>query len=309
MTDTPHGESEPSRRILRGLALAVLLSGIVLAIEGVGAWFSRSLSITVDAAHNIPDLFAFVLSYASLASTARGGTEKHTFGSHRLEVFAALLNGSAILVAGIAFAYLASLGILHGTTLAGPINPAWILFAAVPTLGLRAVAAAYLGRLPVRTRDLNVRSVLLHLASDVAITGALLVDAAVLLVSPANEWVDSAGALVIAGILVYESVPIFRGAWDVLTERVPRGLSLPAVAAALESVRHVQQVHDLHVWAVCPALVCLSAHVQVEDMPVSQCGLVTAELRSRVETQFGIVHAVFELESGSAGTSRSTSGT
>jgi len=296
MGEPPHGESETSGRILRGLGVALGLSVAVLAIEVAGAYLSRSLSVTVDAVHSVPDVFAFAISYLSLVAAGHGPTEEHTFGSHRLEVFAAILNAFVILAAGVIFVYPALLEFLRQTSLLGPVDPAWILFAAVPTLLLRAFAAAYLGRIPRAARDLNVRSVLVHLATDVAITVALLVDALLLLLWPGHLGIDAAVALVISAILIYESIPIFRGGWDILNERTPRGISMPALIGALETTPHVREVHDVHVWSVCPTLVCMTAHVDVDEMPMSDSATVRAELRRRVERQFGIVHAVFELE-------------
>ncbi len=303
MPEHSHGESEAAGRILRGLVVAIVITVVALLVEAIGAVLSRSLSVTVDAVHNVPDLFAFVASYIALAATARGRTDEQTFGSHRLEVFAALLNAFVILTTGAVFAYPAVLGLLHGTTLAGPVDPVWILAAAIPTLFLRGGAAIYLGRIPRRARDLNVRSVLLHLATDVVIAATLLVDAAWLLLSPSSEWIDSAAALVIAGILVYESIPLFRGGWEVLTERVPSGISVSTVSKALGSAPHVREVHDLHVWSLCPTLVCMTAHVRVDEMSVSEGARVTEGLRRLVEEEFGIVHAVFELEAEPFGSS------
>lgn len=299
MVEHPHGESEASQRILQGLAVALLLTAIVLGLEAVGAVMSRSLAVTVDAVHDVPDLFAFAASYLALAAIARGSTTEHTFGSHRFEVFAAILNAFVILAAGLLFAYPAIVGLTNDTTPFGTLDPAWILFAAIPTLALRSVSAIYLGRIPRAARDLNVRSVLVHLGADIAITAALIIDAIVLVYSPTSVQVDSAVALAIAAVLIVESVPIFRGAWDVLTERVPRGLSLTNLTEVVKSVPRVKDVHDLHVWAVCPTFVCMTAHVRVEEMTLGESADVTDELRQAVEQTFGIAHSVFELETGS----------
>jgi cobalt-zinc-cadmium efflux system protein len=301
MVEQAHGEGEASHRMLRGLALALCLSAVVLGVEGLGAFYSRSLALIVDAVHNVPDLFAFAVSYLSLLGIARGGPKEATFGAHRIEVFAAILNAFVILTAGILFAYPAVIGLVQGSTPFGPIDPAWILFAAVPTLALRGAAAFHLGRIPRAARDLNVRSVLVHLGCDIAITAALIADAVVLLVSPASVRVDAAAALVIAAILVYESVPIFQGGWEVLTERVPRGVSLPAVTRSIRSTPRVRGVHDLHIWSVCPTFVCMTAHISVDEMTVSECAHITQELRGKVEREFGIVHAVFECEGEARG--------
>jgi cobalt-zinc-cadmium efflux system protein len=291
-----HGEEEAEARVLRALRLAVELSLVVLVIESVGAYFSRSLSVTVDAVHNVPDVFAFATSWAALRATERGISGPLTFGAHRFEVFAGLLNAVIVLGTGVAFGLTSTYALLRGSSFAGPVDAVWILLVAVPTLGIRSANLAILGRIPGRARDLNLRSVLLHLGGDLAITVALLAAGGLLLLRPGIGWVDGAAALAIAAILVYESLPLFRGAADVLSERVPRDLSLPSVERSILSVPGATGVHDLHVWAVCPTLVCMTAHVQVRDITVRQGMDVAAELRRRMAEEFGILHAVFELE-------------
>ncbi len=298
MVDLVHGEKESETRVLRALRLAVELSIVILAIEAVGAFLSRSLSLTVDAVHNVPDIFAFIVSWLALRATGRGTSEEMTFGAHRFEVFAGLLNGALILGTGAVFGYEAAGDLLRGTNFAGTVDPIWILAAAVPVLALRAVNLGVIGKSPRRARDLNLLSVLVHLGSDIAITLALLVAGFLLLVAPSLVWVDAAAALVIAGILVAESVPLFRGGWDVLTERTPRNLSVEAIERSALSVPRIVALHDLHVWAVCPTLVCMTAHVRVEEMSVRDGMDVVAELRDRMADEFGILHAVFELETG-----------
>ncbi|HEV2231009.1 MAG TPA: cation diffusion facilitator family transporter [Thermoplasmata archaeon] len=296
MTVLRHGEGEAEQRILRGLRLAVELSVVILALEAVGALLSRSLSLTVDAVHNVPDIVAFALSWSALRGTQAGATAEFTFGKHRVEVFAGLFNGVIVLVTGVAFGYAAISALVHSALFAGAVDPTWVLVVAAPTLALRVVNLSALGRLPRPVRDLNLRSVVLHLGSDVAITVALLVAGLTLLLRPQFAWADGAAALVIAGLLVYESIPLLRGGWEVLTERTPRGLSVDGITRSALSVPGVREVHDLHVWAVCDSLVCLTAHVGVREVSMPGCMEITRQLRDRMERDFGIVHSTFELE-------------
>jgi len=291
-----HGEGEAEHRVLRGLRLAVELSVVILVIEALGAIASHSLSLTVDAIHNIPDILAFAISWAALQGTRGGSTAEFTFGKHRLEVFAGLFNGLLVLGTGAVFGYEALDSLLRSVAFAGPVDPLWLLAAALPTLVLRVVNLTVLGRLPGRIRDLNLRSVLVHLASDVAITAALLFAGLTILLRPADGWADALAALVIAGILVYESVPLLRGGWEVLTERTPRGISLDEVTRTALSISGVTEVHDVHVWAVCSTLVCMTAHVGVREMSLREGMSVVQQLRERMERDFGIVHATFEIE-------------
>jgi cobalt-zinc-cadmium efflux system protein len=291
-----HGEAEAEGKVLRGLRLAVELSVVILAVEAVGAVFSRSLALTADAVHDLPDLLAFGVSWGALRATERGVTAESTYGPHRLEVVASIANAGLILGSGLAFGYLGARALLVGGTFAGPVNALWLLAAAGPTLILRVVNLGVLSRIPGRVRDLNLRSVIVHLASDVVITGALLVAGTLLLFHPGAVWIDDSAALAVAVILVIESLPLFREAWDVLGERIPRGLTLDEVVQSALSVPGVAEVHDVHVWSLCPTLVCMTAHVGVRDMSVQEWGTVAASLRRKMEAEYGILHAVFEVE-------------
>jgi cobalt-zinc-cadmium efflux system protein len=94
---------------------------------------------------------------------------------------------------------------------------------------------------------------------------------------------------------------VFRDASDVLTERTPRNLSVDAIAQRAQAVPRVAAIHDIHVWAVCPTLVCMTAHVEVEEMSVREVMDVVAELRARMRDEFGILHSTFEVETPRGG--------
>ena len=291
-----HGEREAEGSVLRGLRLATALALVVLLIEAAGAYFSRSLSLTVDAVHNVPDMVAFWVSLAALGATARGSSGRFTFGTHRFEVFAGLLNAALVLGTGAAFGFEAVLSIRSGTTFAGSVEPVWLLAAAVPTLALRGLSLSILGRIPGRVRDLNLSGVVVHMASDLAITAALLITGVTILVRPGWGWFDDLAAIAIALILGFESLPLFREGWDVLTERTPRRLSVEAVTRAARAVPGVTDVHDVHLWSVCSTLVCMTAYVGVEEMALQDAVGVVRKLREKMETEFGILHATFEIE-------------
>jgi cobalt-zinc-cadmium efflux system protein len=296
MPELAHGEAEAETRVLRGLQLALELSIVVLLLEAAGAVLSRSLALTVDAVHNIPDLLAFGVSWTALRACETGASGKYTFGTHRFEVFAGLLNAVLVLGTGLVFGYAALTTLLGGSSFAGPVDAVYLLLVAIPVLTLRAVNLSVLGRIPGRARDLNLASVVVHLASDVAIIAAILAAGLVLIFRPEYWWADAGAALVIAALLVYESLPLFREAWEVLTERTPRNLSTDRIRASALEVPGVAELHDLHVWAVCPTLVCMTAHIELRDMPLSESARIVSQLRHRMEEEFGILHSVFEVE-------------
>jgi len=296
-----HGEGEAEERVLRGLRITAELSVVILIVEAIGAYLSRSLSLTVDVVHDIPDILALGVSLTALESTARGSSRAFTFGTHRFEVFAGLLNAALVLGTGVAFGYVAVTAWRSGSSFAGPVDPVWLLAAAIPTLALRGFGLTVLGGIPGRVRDLNLRGVVVHVSSDVVITGALLATGVTLLLRPGSAWIDDLAALAIAAILLFESLPLFREGWDVLTERTPRRLSVAEVTEAARKVPGVTDVHDVHVWAVCSTLVCMTAYVTVEEMPMKELLEVIRRVRARMEAEFGILHATLEIEGPSLG--------
>jgi cobalt-zinc-cadmium efflux system protein len=56
----------------------------------------------------------------------------------------------------------------------------------------------------------------------------------------------------------------------------------------------VVALHDLHVWALTPAFVALSAHVEVERMEVSERAI--ADLAAFLRERHGIDHVTLQPE-------------
>lgn len=77
----------------RGLLLAILLSAVTLVLEIAGGILSGSLALLSDALHVLLDLLSLLLSYGAIRVASLPPTDTRTFGWHRVEVFAALING------------------------------------------------------------------------------------------------------------------------------------------------------------------------------------------------------------------------
>jgi cobalt-zinc-cadmium efflux system protein len=295
MPQPDHGEAEADVRVVRALRLAVELSIVVLAVEAFTAIGSHSLALSTDAVHNVPDVLAFAISYLALREVG-GGPSGESFVRHRREVFAGLANAALVLATGVGFGYAALATLSRGGSFDGTVVLSWLFAGAITALLLRAVSFVVLARLPGRVRDLNFRSVLLHLGTDVAVTVTILAVGVLLWVRPTLTVADPAASLAIAALLIAESVPLFREASDVLTERTPRHLDLEAVERTALAVPGVKELHDVHIWAACPTLICMTAHVGVEEMTVGRSMDVVAELQDAVRTQHGILHSVFQVE-------------
>src|SRR5215208_7554788 len=82
--------------------IALGINACLLVIAVVGGIAFDSLAALADAGHVLSDLGAIVLGLAAAALAARRAGSQRTFGYHRGEVLAALVNGLALVaIAGV----------------------------------------------------------------------------------------------------------------------------------------------------------------------------------------------------------------
>ena len=79
----------------------MILTSLILVAEIIGGLVSGSLALLSDAAHVFMDIFALALSFVALRLAIRPPDDQHSFGWHRLEVVAALINGASLFIISI----------------------------------------------------------------------------------------------------------------------------------------------------------------------------------------------------------------
>lgn len=276
------------RRRLR-FVLAVTLS--VMVVELVGAWLAGSLALLADAGHMATDVAALVLALgASYVATLPGGP-RSTFGYHRAEILAALLNALVLLVV-CGYLLYAGLGRLtHPSDVeAGPM----IAFAAV---GLVANGVSMLVLARSETGSLNLRGAATEVLGD--LLGSLLaVVAGVVILTTGWLQADAVASLAIAVLILPRSLVLLRDSAAVLLEIAPTDLDLDEVQAHLRAMPGVVDVHDLHAWTITSGIPSLSAHVTVTDEALAEHGVggILDRLCHCTVEDFGVRHATFQVE-------------
>ena len=81
--------------------------------------------------------------------------------------------------------------------------------------------------------------------------------------------------------------------WTFCWNRLRRTSPWARFAAQLEAIPGIESVHDLHVWAVTPAVVAMSAHCIVREPKQHQHVLEHIHDAMRL---FGIEHVTIQLE-------------
>jgi cobalt-zinc-cadmium efflux system protein len=269
------------------LSLVLVLTSIYLVAETLGGWWSGSLALLADAGHMLTDVAALGLALMAVWFSGRPATSSKTFGYHRLEILAALVNGVALVVISILIFYEAYQRWSSPPIVRGNV----VILVAAGGFVVNLVCAWILhGRHHV---DLNIRGAWLHVVSDaLGSIGAIVAGALMWLYG----WyaADALFSALIAILIVWSSWRLIRESTNVLLEGTPAHINLAAVEEAILQTDGVDDVHDLHVWTITSGREALSAHVILAHT-TSQPDLLN-ELRTKLQNRFGVAHLTIQME-------------
>ena len=271
----------------RKLTMVLVLTAIYMFAEALGGWWTGSLALLADAGHMLTDVAALVLALTAAWFSSRPATSNKTFGYHRLEILAALVNGVALIVISILILYEA----YQRWSSPPVVQGGAVMIVAAGGLGVNLVSAWILhGRHEI---DLNMRGAWLHVLSDaLGSLGAIVAGALMWFYG----WysADPLFSALIGVLIVWSSWRLIRESTNVLLEGTPAHINLAAVEDSILRTNGVSNVHDLHVWTITSGREALSAHV-IHAYDVSQPELLK-ELRAKLHDRFGVDHLTIQME-------------
>lgn len=286
-----HGHSA-GRAVDRSRLRVVLLVTLTVAVvELVGAFLSGSLALFADAGHMFTDTAAIVVALSASYVATLPASPRRTFGYHRAEILAALIN--AVVLLGVC-GYLAYAGVSRLLDPVGVDAGQMLVFASVG-LAANLVSMALLAAR--REESLNMRGAFLEVLGD-AFGSAAAIVSGVIVLTTGFDRADSIASLVIAVLILPRAWSLLRDCVGVLLEAAPPGLDVEDVRQHLAGASGVVDVHDLHAWQITSGMPAMSAHVTVTDQALESRGVgqILDELSDCVATHFGIDHATFQVE-------------
>lgn len=279
----------PSRNAERLLWMALLISSAIVVIEFTGGFLGHSLALLGDSGHMLTDVLGISVSILTLRLGRKHHTAKRTFGYHRAEIFAALVNGSTLIAVALLIIYEAFLRLQQPTQVQGP------LVLSLASLGLFGnVATTWLLARSGKT-SLNVRGVFLHAVGDTVSSIAVIVSSLVV-VFTGYSGLDPIAAVLIGILIMRSAYSLVRDSTNILLEATPRGLELESIAKTIRSVDGVMGVHDLHVWTITSGLYALSGHITMNSDRISQGSLILEKVAAKLKESFGIEHVTLQME-------------
>jgi len=273
--------------IEKRLKIAIVITAIFMLLEVFGGYISGSLALLSDAGHMFRDAFALFISLFAINISKRLPTKTKTFGFHRVEIFAALING--LLLIGI------SIWIFHEgyMRLMGQRQVLGKEMFVVALIGL--IVNIYVAtKLRGHGHDLNVKSAYIHVLGD-TFSSLGVVIGAIWIYFTEQYFIDPILSFMIGGIIVFTSVDLIKDALRILLEFTPKGINIDDVIFEMKLVDWVKDVHSIHLWSVCSNVNVLDAHVYVDEELVINTECIIKELNDRLE-KFNIKHTTFQIE-------------
>ena len=238
----------------RAFAIGVTLNTIFVLVE-VGAGFaSHSMALLADAGHNLSDVLALLMAWGATILAKRAPSTRRTYGLRKGTILASLGNAVFLL---LAIGAIVSESI-HRLTLPNVVSTRTVMITAGIGVLINTVTALLFMR--GGKEDLNVRGAFLHMASDALISVAVVIGAGVIALT-GLQWIDPVLSLAIAVVIVVGTWGLLRDSVNLALDGAPRGIDVGEVRAWLGALPGVEEIHDLHVWAMSTTETALTAHI------------------------------------------------
>jgi cobalt-zinc-cadmium efflux system protein len=276
------------------LFISIALTALIFVAEFAGGLWTGSLALLSDSAHVFMDAFALGLSYLAIRAATLPANDRHTYGYHRMQVLAALVNGATLLF--ISFEIFKDA--IHRFQYPEPIFAEPMLIIAIIGLIVNIVVALVLREHD--HEDLNTRAAFLHVLGD-ALASVGVIIAGIIIYFTGLQWLDPLVSILISVLILVSSGRLLKETIHILAEGMPEGMSASAVANTMKDTPGVAEVHDLHIWTVSPGYVALSAHVLLEDQTLSQSERTMTELKHKLDSEYKIEHTTIQFECKNCG--------
>ena len=286
--DSGHTHIDPASGDRR-VAIAIWANGILTVAQIVGGIFAGSLALIADAIHNFSDMAALVIAFAARKISRRPADAKMTFGYQRIEVVAALINYTTLIVIGL---YLVYEGVMR------MIEPPEVLGWWVVILGGVALVVDTLTAMltySMQKGSVNIRALFLHNLSDALSSVAVIIGGTLILLYD-MRWIDPAITIGIAVYILYLAFTEIGGTIRLLMLASPPEIDNEALIGAVLGVQGVEDMHRVHFWQVDEQQVSVDAHIVVARDHWDRLEAIKADIKAMLTEKFGIEHSTLEFE-------------
>jgi cobalt-zinc-cadmium efflux system protein len=273
----------------RRVAVAIWANALLTVAQIIGGILSGSLALIADALHNFSDMASLVIAFAARKIARRPADEKMTFGYGRVEIVAALINYTTLILIGFYLIYEGGMRM---------IDPPEVMGWTVVILGGIALVIDTLTAMltySMQKGSVNIRALFLHNLSDALASVAVIVGGTLIILYD-MRWVDPAITIGIALYILYLSFSEIGGPIRTLMLGSPPNIDGAEVVEAIQAVDGVVEVHHVHLWQMQEHAAALDCHIVVERARLNEAEKIKQNVKVALADRFSIEHSTLEFE-------------
>jgi len=267
-------------------AIGIALNLGFVIVEAIFGFRANSMALLSDAGHNLSDVLGLFVAWGGGALALKASSDRFTYGLKKASILAALANALFLMVAVGAIGLEAVQRLIHPQ----PSNGGAMMIVAAIGIAVNGLTAMLFTR---GQHDINIRGAFLHMASDAAVSAAV-VFAGLVILKTGQQWVDPVMSLAVAAVILWSSFGLLKESVWMSLAGVPAGIDVDQVEAALADLEGVEAVHDLHVWPLSTTETALTAHIVTARADYPDALLANA--RIVLHDRFHIEHCTIQVE-------------
>ena len=262
--------------------------------EVIGGILSGSLALLADAGHMLTDAASIALAMVAMQFASRRATTERTFGFHRLEILAALINALTLWL----IAAWVAMEAYHRFWDVPEVEGGLMLTVGVIGLFVNVGAAWILHS--SAEHSINVEGAFQHVMADLLGSVGVVISGSLVW---AFGWTlaDPIVSVVICILIVRSTWSLLVKVVHVLLEGTPEHIDVYRLCSKIEEVEGVTLIHDVHVWTIAPSYEALTAHILIDPDYQGDLDALRHRLREIASRDFGINHITLQLEKSRQG--------
>ena len=279
--------NEASRKAFQ---IGIGLNFLFVLVEVVAGLAYKSMSLLSDAGHNLADVISLLLSYFAFKLAHRQATQRFTYGYKKTTILAALINALLLLVAIGMLGYESVLRL----QLPPVVQGAGIAWVAAVGIVINSISAFLFFK--NKDADLNIKGAYWHLLADAMVSVGVVIGGIVISYT-GWYWLDPAIGLGIMIIILVSTWSLLTDSIKMSVDAVPAGIELEEITRVILSVKHIVNVHHIHIWPLSTTENALTAHIIIDNnLPFDEKLKVIQQLKHEL-VHHNIHHSTIELES------------
>ncbi|WP_375688405.1 cation diffusion facilitator family transporter [Pseudooceanicola sp. LIPI14-2-Ac024] len=273
----------------RRVSIAIWANALLTVAQVIGGVLSGSLALIADALHNLSDMASLVIAFVARKVARRPADARMTFGYGRIEIVAALINYTTLIVVGVYLVYEGGMRLVDPPEVGG-----WtVVVVGSVALVIDALTAALTWSM--QKDSVNIRALFLHNLSDALASVAVVLGGALILL---YDWrlVDPLVTIGIAVYILWMALSEIGGPIRTLMLGSPPDVDGDALIARVLTVGGVAEVHHVHLWQMQEHEAGLDTHVVLTAEGWPRLEEVKREIKALLAAEFGVGHSTLEFE-------------